>query len=185
MRLFVAVWPPAEVVEALRALPRPALERLRWTTSDQWHVTLLFLGQVDDLDGARRALGRVEAGSLGPAVAKAGPATATLGPGVLCLPVGGLGPLAKAVAGAMAEMGQPEDRPFRGHLTLARRQGRARTSLASLAGAALAVSWPVDAVTLVGSETHPAGARYRVLESLPLPGTGPGGSCSRPTSRPR
>ena len=48
MRLFVAAWPPADVVEALRGLDRPVVTGMRWTTADQWHVTLRFLGDVDD-----------------------------------------------------------------------------------------------------------------------------------------
>ena len=48
MRLFVAVWPPYEVVNSIAALERPPLPGLRWTTPDQWHVTMRFLGDVDD-----------------------------------------------------------------------------------------------------------------------------------------
>jgi 2'-5' RNA ligase len=46
-RLFVAVWPPAGVVETLQALERPDIPRLRWTTPEQWHVTLRFLGSFE------------------------------------------------------------------------------------------------------------------------------------------
>ena len=48
MRLFVAVWPPVDVVERLSELPRPAVDGVRWTTPDQWHVTIRFLGEVAD-----------------------------------------------------------------------------------------------------------------------------------------
>ena len=46
-RLFVAVWPPDEVLDLIAALPRPEVEGLRWTTRDQWHVTLRFFGSVE------------------------------------------------------------------------------------------------------------------------------------------
>ncbi len=50
MRLFVAVWPSAAVVDELRGLERPARPGVRWTTADQWHVTLRFLGEMEDPD---------------------------------------------------------------------------------------------------------------------------------------
>ena len=47
MRLFLAVWPSPEVVDVLRALPRPDTPGVRWSTEDQWHVTVEFLGECD------------------------------------------------------------------------------------------------------------------------------------------
>lgn len=64
MRLFVALTPPAEVVEELRvstaalraALPEPA-PVLRWTRPEQWHLTLVFLGEVGDDSAATGCAG--------------------------------------------------------------------------------------------------------------------------------
>jgi 2'-5' RNA ligase len=50
LRLFVAIAPPAGVLDALdaRAAPlRTARGDLRWTSREAWHVTLAFLGEVD------------------------------------------------------------------------------------------------------------------------------------------
>ncbi|TQN27666.1 2'-5' RNA ligase [Haloactinospora alba] len=51
MRLFLAVYPTGEVLdgvaEAVREL-RDANPRLRWTGRDDWHLTLLFLGEVSE-----------------------------------------------------------------------------------------------------------------------------------------
>ncbi len=67
MRLFVAITPPAAVLDELDALLEPLRERrgdLRWTSREAWHVTLAFLGQVDERTAARlparleRAAGR-------------------------------------------------------------------------------------------------------------------------------
>ncbi len=67
MRLFVAIAPPAAVLDELDALLEPLRERrgdLRWTSREAWHVTLAFLGQVDERTAARlparleRAAGR-------------------------------------------------------------------------------------------------------------------------------
>jgi len=173
VRLFIATWPSPEVVEALKAMPRPAVEGVRWTRPDQWHVTLRFLGQVPD-PGVVLA-GLTGLGGLGPpVVARAGPATAVLG-SVLCVPVGGLEGLASAVCRATAGVGgYQEHRPFRGHITVARVQGRpgrgrGRASrLEPMAGLGLDASWEVDRVSLVSSQTRPEGSRYEVLAEVAL-----------------
>lgn len=52
MRLFVAVVPPQEVVEHLAEFVEPRRdhpdEDLRWAATENWHVTLAFLGEVPD-----------------------------------------------------------------------------------------------------------------------------------------
>ena len=51
MRLFVAIAPPPAVLDELDALVEPLRARrhdLRWTNREAWHVTLAFLGQVDE-----------------------------------------------------------------------------------------------------------------------------------------
>ncbi len=120
-RLFVAAWPPAEVVEALAALHRPEEPAVRWTRPEAWHVTLRFLGgvaaaAVPSLVDALRALRSVPA-----VTAELGPVTRRLGRSVLVVPVAGLDGVAAAVDGALAGAGvPPPERPFTGHLTVAR-----------------------------------------------------------------
>lgn len=170
MRLFVAVWPPADVVEVLAALARPELPGVRWTTPGQWHVTLRFLGQVAevDVDGVTDAFGRIDVGPAGPVAAEMGPATACLGRGILQVPVQGLDELARAAVQATAAVGQPpDDRPFHGHLTLARARGR-KGDLRRLRGTPLTGRWKVSELTLVSSTPHRDGSRYEVVASLPL-----------------
>src|SRR5271154_7286687 len=56
MRLFVAIAPPPAVLDELDALVDPLRARqedLRWTNREAWHVTLAFLGQVDEPTVAR------------------------------------------------------------------------------------------------------------------------------------
>jgi RNA 2',3'-cyclic 3'-phosphodiesterase len=51
MRLFIAIAPPAEVLDELAALIAPlrtARTDLRWTSREAWHVTLAFLGEVHE-----------------------------------------------------------------------------------------------------------------------------------------
>lgn len=167
MRLFVAVWPDEPARAALESLPRPTVGGVRWTTPDQWHVTLAFLGEVPE-EGAGPVGAAVEAAARGsaPAWASLGPATARLGRAVLCVPVDGLDALAQAARTSLRDsgLGPPvvEDLAFRGHCTLARAR-RGRSIPASLAGMAVSAGWPVTAVCLLRSTLDPGGARYETL----------------------
>ena len=90
----MAVWPSPDVVNALAGLDRPACDGVRWTTPDQWHVTLRFLGWMVDAEEGKGALARTpfvrEAGQV---MAVAGPAISRLGPSILCVPARPLGKL--------------------------------------------------------------------------------------------
>jgi 2'-5' RNA ligase len=185
MRLFVAVWPSEAVVDELRRLERPAHPAVRWTTADQWHVTLRFVGELEDPDlltarieelsssaqGSRSTVQGPPGATVGPTVAELGPRSVCLGPSVLCLPVNGLDSLAGAVRAATAELGQPEDHSvFRGHLTLARaRRGAARSVLRGLPVIEQLSRWVVEEVTIVASALGGTGSAYTVVGRAPLP----------------
>ena len=56
MRLFVAIGLPPEAageLDEVVAPLRPAWPDLRWTGRDAWHLTLAFLGEVDEAVIAR------------------------------------------------------------------------------------------------------------------------------------
>ncbi len=166
----MAVWPPASLVDRLRALERPARSGLRWTTEHQWHITLRFLGEIDAVgeEALRRVLAEVSAAATAPEVA-AGPGARSLGPGAWVLPVEGLGPLASRLGGVTRELGQPPpSRLFRGHLTLAR--ARRPGLLQDLPEVRLTERWTVTHVTLVLSHLDAGGARYQVIGTWPLGG---------------
>jgi len=172
VRLFVAVWPPESVVELLLGLDRPDVAQLRWTTEPQWHVTLRFLGEVDDPDPVADALGRVPAALADAGVpdvrAALGPTTAWFpGRHVLQVPVGGLDALANAVGDVTAPWGQLEDRHFSGHLTVARARG-STPGPPSLAGASVAATWRVRSFELVSSLLQPSGSGYDTVTTVPL-----------------
>jgi 2'-5' RNA ligase len=161
-RLFVAAWPSAEVCDALAALGRPAEPGVRWTTRDQWHVTLRFLGTAN-VDDAVASLATLDAPA---AVAELGPMVSRLGRDAVVAPVRGLDALAAAVVRATAHVGAPPDpRPFTGHLTLARLRARAACGIA---GARLTARFEVREVALVRSDTRPDGARYTTIATQPL-----------------
>jgi 2'-5' RNA ligase len=160
-RLFVALWPPPDVLDAVAALPRLPLAGARWTTRYQWHVTLRFLGLADD----RVAAAALDSLVAAPCTAVLGPRPARLGRSVLMVPVAGVDELAAAVERATAHVGVPPDtRPFRGHLTLA----ESRRAKAPRLDAELSATWPVTEVALVESHLHPAGARYETVHTVAL-----------------
>lgn len=171
MRTFLAVWPDRAALDTLAGLERPEVPGLRWTRPDQWHVTLRFCGSVadDDLPGL------VDAVSTGladqpPVAARMGPATARFGDSILHVPVDGLDEVAGRVLAASAAFGDSHDeRPFRGHLTLARARRRHRVPRA-LVRLPLVASWPVTEVTIVSSAPQPGGSRYRTEAAIPLAG---------------
>lgn len=165
----MAVWPPDDVLDLLAALPRPVTPGLRWTTRDQWHVTLRFLGAVDDVAEVATALATVDMPSVDVAL---GPHAGQFGHRILHVPVRGLEAVAASVVRATAHLGEPpDDRPFRGHVTLARATGRgARVDLRALAGVPIEAEWTATEMCLVESRLSPKGANYEVVRRFPRRG---------------
>ena len=135
MRLFVALPLPEETRAALTAWTKKcgAQPALRWTPEEQLHITLHFLGEVEDvlaalvtaaLDGLRRPqfdveIDRVEAlgrASVLAAAAKMTPELAALEIEVRAR-VAGISGLKREIGGTR---GKDETREFRPHVTLAR-----------------------------------------------------------------
>ena len=163
-RLFVAVYPPDDIIDALRTLPREASPDVRWVPHEQLHVTMRFFGNTDVEPAKERLIGLIP--SLRVVTAEIGPRVSRLGRSVVCLPVAGLDELAASIAAATADLGEPLDpRPFRGHLTLARLRNRAACGLA---GASFNRSFAVDRVHLVESVTRATGAEHATVASWTL-----------------
>ena len=145
MRLFVAVRPPVEAVEHLVAvLPR-------WPSApERWHLTLAFLGEVDDPASLPEPLGAACTG--GPLELRlAGSGTFGRG-GPVWVGVRGdvaaLTALAGRVASAARRAGlDVERRPYRPHLTVGRRGHPDPRALAAYEGP----SWRATEVELVRS----------------------------------
>ncbi len=156
-RLFLAVWPPRDVVERLAALPRPAEAGVRWVPDQRLHLTLRFLGEADpqlvDAALAPQPLPAADV-TLGPVVSR-------LGRNVVVVPAAGLDDLATVVREATATIGRPPDpRPFAGHLTLARLRHRAACGVT---GTPFRMTFPVTDVALVESTRVDHDLRYRTL----------------------
>ena len=180
-RLFVAVRPPDDVLDAVERATAPARRSMvgpRWTKREQWHLTLQFLGWVDDVDTVSAAL---EALAARPAFA------VRLGGGGafpserrgrvvwLGTTAGGdaLEALASAVAGLLRQLGhEPEDRAVHPHLTLARLQRPAdvRTLVGALGTSPVGADWTVREVILYESILRREGARYEPWSRIALEG---------------
>jgi 2'-5' RNA ligase len=182
MRLFVAVTPPPEALDELRSATaemRSARSELRWTRPDQWHLTLAFLGEVDDAARADLTvrLSRVAPRHPPPRLALTG--AGRFGDRVLWTRVTGdvaaLRRLAASVRAAALRARLPvEERPYRPHLTLARGRDGAdlRPVVDALAGFA-GRTWTARELHLVRSHLGAGPARtsrYELLTSWTLTG---------------
>jgi len=194
MRLFVALVPPPAAVDelagALADLPATA-PALRWVRPEQWHLTLAFLGEVDDArrDELVRRLARVAGRHPPPTLSLAG--GGRFGTRVLWTRVvgdrAGLRRLVDSVRAAARRSGLPTDpRTYRPHLTLARGAGPA-VSLAPLLPyleAFAGTGWAAHELYLVRSHlgAGPGGtARHETVASWTL--TGRRGAQASPRSR--
>jgi 2'-5' RNA ligase len=167
VRAFFAAWPQAAWCRALLAAVPPGSAAGRWLPSADLHVTLRFLGGIgpQQLEAVGAAAARLawrpfvlrftglewwrEAQVL-TAAAPLVPAAAT--------------ELVRGLAMVACEAGIADDpKPFRPHVTLARRV-RAAPVLSGLA-----LDLPVTDLCLARSDTRAEGARYTILERWPAP----------------
>lgn len=164
-RLFAALWPPPEVLARLGEFERPNVDGLRWTTEDQWHVTLQFLGEA----GERKVADAMRAARWGrPLKMTLGPAVTLLRQEIVCLPAGapGLDGLARRVSEVT---GVVRSNRFTGHLTLARARNKVpRAVLEGLTGTPFEATWTAETIALVRSTLDPGGARYETVEEFAL-----------------
>jgi 2'-5' RNA ligase len=183
MRAFVALIPPARVIDELATAVAPFREEkaLRWTPSGQWHLTLAFLGEIDGdtldegvLPDLTERLAR--AARRYPPMELALTGAGRFGDRVLWTRVRapeGLRALAASVGAAARRCRiAVDDRPYRPHLTLARgRPGRdLRPVVEALHGFA-GTPWTADALHLVRSRlgAGPGGtAAHEVIATWPL-----------------
>ena len=131
MRLFVALWPPAEVVEHLQAALADVADQsgapsgMRWVTAQQLHLTVAFLGEVDPLRQSRAEERFARVCARYPPMTLWLAGAGRFGDRVLFVKVAGdrgpLGRLAASVTAAGRRAGLDlEERAWRAHITVAR-----------------------------------------------------------------
>lgn len=185
MRLFLAVDPGSECrrsiatfVEELRSLTTT----IRWVHEEKLHITLAFLGEVDQqllprlTEDAGRSVrrhakfrARVEDGGVFPDWRR---------PRVVWLGLrddGELQRLGNDVVSTCAALGFPSDHPFRAHLTIGRVTDRLPENVRAPLRAKLATAtthhFDVTSVVLMRSVPGRAGSVYSELASFSLGGT--------------
>lgn len=188
MRLFIGIWPPDRVTDALveaqeklgHLAPRGSL---RYSSREQLHLTLRFLGETPktQLEALQNTVTRATAGSA-PFQLRAegvGCFPATDRPRVVWVGITGdslaLGSLQQNVAAHVSEWAEkPEEREFHPHFTLARvkdiqpRERRVLVDTLARLQFPRTEVWEVASVRLVASELRPEGARYQIMAEIPL-----------------
>jgi 2'-5' RNA ligase len=168
-RLFFGSWPTDAEREALGAV----LPRLEWASGGRrvpvgnYHLTLAFLGMVaaTRLEVVKEAAAQVESPA---AVIQLDRIEYWPKPQVLCLAASetplAVRSLAQELWQALARIGfKPDVRPFKAHVTLARKVERPPAS-----HPVSPVAWPVGRLALVESIGTPEGPAYTPLAFWPL-----------------
>jgi RNA 2',3'-cyclic 3'-phosphodiesterase len=181
MRLFIAI-PLSEAVgselKRLTGRLRPAAPNLRWSLPEAWHITLQFLGNASEEQYAclLPRLRQVNSAPFAIAFEELGVFERA---GVFFLgvtPSPALMALEERILAATRPCGfEPEDRPYRPHITLARskggNRGRELRTLLSRAGEDRRFG-RIQATEFRLYESHlsASGSKYEVKCSFPLGG---------------
>jgi RNA 2',3'-cyclic 3'-phosphodiesterase len=181
LRLFVALDVPPAVRSELASFRAAAADPAVWRpiADEALHLTLAFLGwlRAPDPGVAEEVVTATADGVDGPRLALDGALLLPpRRPRVLAASVrdveGELGALQGEVSARLADAGvyEPEDRPFRPHVTVARLRRGARAPRGDAAAEPAPLDFRGTAVTLYRSLPTRAGARYEPLVSVPLAG---------------
>jgi 2'-5' RNA ligase len=174
--MFFALWPQSSLQLTLAETTRDALpaKGARAVPTENFHVTLAFLGSVperrmQDLGSvARRVAGLFSAGAASLLLTfdrmeywkKAQ---------VLCVLAETQSSQVLALADALTAEAtaagfKPDPKPFRPHVTVARKVAARPIRMPKIQPA----QWSFDRFALVESKTAPAGSVYAILETFPL-----------------
>jgi 2'-5' RNA ligase len=174
LRVFFALWPDETVRRVVAAMAKAVATtgRGRAPPPQNMHLTLAFVGEVAaERLPALQAIGAQAAAAGSPFTLRFDRLGSFRDAGIAWLGTGAAEPALQALvdglAAGLAADGFPvERRPFRAHVTLARRCARPPVAVD-----VPAVVWPVEAFTLTASELAPGGSQYRTLAEWPLAGT--------------
>lgn len=179
-RLFVAIDIPPENREALSRLAAPEIDA-RWTPAEQYHLTLRFLGHVDDETAERIGtnLSSIRSSAFRATIEGLDVFPSVRRPRVLVALIDhapDLMALQDAIDHATKNLGiKPDRKAFNPHVTIARfrdvRPLEVRRYLDAHA-AFRAGQFDVGTFHLYRSDLSPKGAKHTVLETYPLDSAG-------------
>ncbi len=190
LRCFVALPVPAVIQKKIAAFqqsldPQVPQDSIRWTTAEQIHVTLRFLGKVDSIelpkltDSLQSAVQghkqlQLTAKELGCFPSRKNPRVIWIGL------TGDVEPLSRFQASIEEQIGEwaqkEEQRKFQPHLTIGRvretagRHSRRIGQVLEDTKAPEFGSWTATEVLLMRSQLSPKGATHSVLERFRLAG---------------
>jgi 2'-5' RNA ligase len=181
LRLFVAfdVSEDTKAIVAEAIAPwREAYPKARWVPTENWHVTIKFMGRtwprlVEWVNDTLRVTAATSAAfetrliGLGsfPSPGRARVLWAGLDDGD-----GRMAGLAAAIDAALAREFEPEARAFRAHLTVARSEPPIRLPEDFAASPVTGPPFPVDRLVLFRSHLQRPAPRYEPLATFPLGG---------------
>ncbi|HEX5017117.1 MAG TPA: RNA 2',3'-cyclic phosphodiesterase [Actinomycetes bacterium] len=177
MRAFVAVMLPDAVRTSLESgvqTLRSVEPDLTWEAAERWHLTLTFLGDVDEGVGIDVAPRLTRAASRTVAFDLSIGGFGRFGRRVLYAKVGGdraaLRRLSDRTTAAARRAGiEVADERFRPHVTLARSRHGADLRALVASAPEISAEWTVTEITLVQSVLG-ADRRYTVVDTFPLAG---------------
>jgi len=161
LRLFFALWPPREAAEALHqwALAAQRVCGGRVARAENIHLTLAFLGEVDEKPGIS-VQGHRHSLPIEQARYWAHNQIVWVGPEEIPRPL--LSVVENLKKELVSKGLKTEKRPFAAHITLIRKaRGGELPTLPR-------IDWPVEEVALVQSVLGGQGPRYEVIERFPL-----------------
>jgi len=178
-RLFFGLELPSDIKERLLNV-RAKVPGAKWQSAEQLHITLLFLGRVEEdrleaVIGSAREIRLIpfelEVSGLGCFGQPRRPRNLWAG----VQPGAPVAAIHEALGQRMENLGfEAERRSFLPHITLARfkRQPGSVEGLLAEQGASVFGRFAVTEFALFESKPGPAGSVYRVIERFPLSGSG-------------
>jgi len=189
-RCFIAIKPTEEICNRVLTFIEDLKDQLdseliRWCSKDQLHITLKFLGDVEEerIEPLKTTLRNYcsEFSKFELTISGAGCFPDFSFPRVIWVGMNGeldkLSALQEAVEVGVCEFGDhKEERDFKPHLTIARIKRVSNKQLRdirnklqrTITGTGLIGGWQVDNVLLMESSLQPSGAIYQELDSIKL-----------------
>ena len=175
-REFIAIKIPESVGAYLASRYDPSLSNTRWIAKENLHLTMRFVGNVEDEDGLRRVLRSVAVSSFTLEIGNIGTFPSKGDPKVIWVGLGTGHPLLfqlrQQIDDAVIRAGiECEMRDFIPHITIGRCATCSREAIKALSSKTKVKNGPVFSVrefSLFESRRGPDKSRYIEIESYPL-----------------
>lgn len=185
IRTFVALDPDGSAIKELAGLQNKLKHDLlregrdlRWENSGKFHMTVFFVGEVEEGLSARIQLNLQKAAESFSEKCLRFRAKALTAfpnfryPRVLAVEfeevTGGLAELSGNVVDALSQFGLRQDKPFRPHITLARVRRDAKITLTEIEKSVPSIEFETRRLKYYKSTLQPAGSVYELIAEYPI-----------------